>query len=37
MPWYIKKLDIMADIFRQANFGKYYDKKTYFYSLEGDF
>jgi hypothetical protein len=34
MPWH-KKLDIAADIFRQANFGKSFDKN--FYSLEGDF
>jgi hypothetical protein len=26
MPWY-KKLEIVADIFRQANFGKCFDKK----------
>jgi hypothetical protein len=35
MPWY-KKLDIAADIFRQANFGKSFDK-NHFYLLQGDF
>jgi hypothetical protein len=37
MPFYKKKLDIVADIFRKANFGKSFDKKKHFYSLEGDF
>jgi hypothetical protein len=37
MRWYNKNLDIVADIFRHANFGKSFDKKKYFYSLEGDF
>jgi hypothetical protein len=33
MPWY-KKLDIVADIFGQANFGKSFDKKKkHFFSL----
>jgi hypothetical protein len=36
MPWY-KKLDIVADFFPQANFGKSFRKKKHFYSLEGDF
>jgi hypothetical protein len=34
--WYKKKLDIVADIFQQANLGKSFDKKKTF-SLGGDF
>jgi hypothetical protein len=33
----VKKLDIVADIFQQANFAKAFDKKKHFYSLEGEF
>jgi hypothetical protein len=30
----VKKLDIVADIFRQANFGKSFDKNPIFIRLE---
>jgi hypothetical protein len=34
MRWYKKKLDIVIDIFRQANFGKSFDKKNIFIRLK---
>jgi hypothetical protein len=34
MPWYKTKLDIVADIFRQANLGKTCDEKPIFIRLK---
>jgi hypothetical protein len=34
MPFGIKKLSIVTDIFQQANFGKSFDKKTHFFRLK---